>query len=156
MTETSKPSDLPAIERIDVVVTDFTGRVTRMRSKGSYDTGEGGSLLGKPVLVRVHAGGFTGFGQIRPLAPHHSMNETYASIMTAICEVYGPRLIGRRVMDFQGNQALMQQLGPTNWNARAAVDHALYDLAGKLLGCPVVRKEDGWSNPRSRSGWPDF
>lgn len=153
MTEQAAAKDLPSIERIDVVVTDFTGRVTRMRSKGSYDTGETGSLLGKPVLIRVHAGGVTGYGQIRPLAPHHAMSETYASMRTAICEVYGPRLIGRRVMDFEGNQALMAKLGPANYNARAAVDHALYDLAGKLVGRPVYDLIGGLAQERIPLEW---
>lgn len=144
---------LPPIERIDVVVTDFTQRVTRMRSKGSYDTGESGSLLGKPVLVRVHAGGVTGYGQIRPLAPHHAMSETYASMKAVICEVYGPQLIGRRVMDFEGHQALMARLGPANWNARAALDHALYDLAGKLVGRPVYDLIGGLAQDRIPLEW---
>lgn len=153
MTIEETSTDLPTIERIDVVVTDFTQRVTRMRSKGSYDTGESGSLLGKPVLVRVHAGGVTGYGQIRPLAPHHAMSETYASMRTAICEVYGPQLIGRRVMDFEGNQALMTKLGPANYNARAAVDHALYDLAGKLVGRPVYDLIGGLAQERIPLEW---
>lgn len=153
MTGHEMKSDLPTIERIDVVVTDFTQRVTRMRSKGSYDTGTSGSLLGKPVLVRVHAGGVTGYGQIRPLAPHHAMSETYASMRTAICEVYGPRLIGRRIMDFEGNQSLMARLGPANYNARAAVDHALYDLAGKLLGRPVYDLIGGLTQDRIPLEW---
>lgn len=146
-------ANLPGIDRIDVVVTDFTGRVTRMRSKGRYDTGAGGSLLGKPVLVRVHAGGVTGYGQIRPLAPHHAMSETHASMKTSICEIYGPRLIGRRVLDFEGHQALMAQLGPANWNARAAIDHALHDLGGKLLGCPAHDLIGGLSQERIPLEW---
>lgn len=150
---TPAPADLPVIERIDIVVTDLAGRVQRLRSKGAYDTGERGSLLGKPVLVRVHAGGVTGYGQIRPLAPHHVMNETYASMIATIREIYGPRLIGQRVMDFELHHAMMERTGRGNWNARAAVDHALHDLAGKLLGVPVCDLIGGRSQDRIPLEW---
>ena len=72
------------IERIEIRVTDFTSRLQRQRSTGAYDTGAPGQLLGKPVLVKVYAEGIVGYGQIRPLAPHHSIPDTYASMIATI------------------------------------------------------------------------
>ena len=141
------------IERIEVRVTDLPVRLQRLRSSGSYDTGESGSLLGKPVLVTLQAEGLAGFGQIRPLAPHHSMADTYGSMITAIKEVYGPRMIGRRIFDVESIHALLQRLGPYNFNARAALDIALHDLMGKALGQPVYNLIGGLAQERLPLEW---
>ncbi|MCQ4633475.1 mandelate racemase/muconate lactonizing enzyme family protein [Shinella lacus] len=125
------------IERIEIIVSDLTQRLQRMRSTGSYDTGRSGDLLGKPVLVKIFAEGVVGYGQIRPLSPHHSIPDTYASIITAIQEVYGPHLIGRSIFDVEAIHAMFDNRGPQNVNARALIDHALYDAMGKALGQPV-------------------
>jgi hypothetical protein len=74
------------IERIEVRITNFTTRLQRQRSTGVYDTGAPGQLLGKPVLVKVYAEGIVGYGQIRLLAPHHSMPITPARKIAAIAE----------------------------------------------------------------------
>jgi hypothetical protein len=87
------------IERIEIRVTDLKTRLQRQRSTGPYDTGAPGALLGKPVLVTIYAEGVIGRGQIRPLAPHHAMPDTYATMISMIREVWGPRLIGRRIFD---------------------------------------------------------
>ena len=82
------------IERIEIRVTDLAVRLQRQRSTGPYDTGAPGALLGKPVLVKIYAEGIIGYGQIRPLAPHHSMPDTYATMISMIKHVCGARLIG--------------------------------------------------------------
>src|SRR5262245_64964575 len=89
------------IERIEIFVTDLTTRLQRQRSTGAYDTGAPGTLIGKPVLVKVFAEGVVGYGQIRPLAPHHSMPDTYATMISMIRDVCGSRLIGQRVFDIE-------------------------------------------------------
>jgi hypothetical protein len=83
------------IERIEIRVTDLKTRLQRQRSTGPYDTGPPGALLGKPVLVKIFAEGIIGYGQIRPLAPHHSMPDTYATMISMIKDVCGSRLIGK-------------------------------------------------------------
>src|SRR5215475_6651251 len=125
------------IERIEIRVTDLTTRLQRQRSTGAYDTGAPGALLGKPVLVRLFAEGIVGYGQIRPLAPHHAMPDTYATMISMIREVWGPRLIGQRIFDVEGIHGLFDALAPANFMARAAVDAALYDAMGKATGQPV-------------------
>jgi L-alanine-DL-glutamate epimerase-like enolase superfamily enzyme len=138
---------------LEVFVTDLTMRLQRFRSTGPYDTGALGALLGKPVLVKIHAEGLTGYGQIRPLAPHHSMSETYGSIITAITEVYGPRLIGQRIFDLEKIHADFDLIGPFNYNARAIMDHALHDLLGKAVGRPVYDLIGGLCQDRLPLEW---
>lgn len=79
------------IDRIEVLVTDLTVRVQREISSGAYDTGVTGTLIGKPVLVKIHADGVTGYGQIRPISPGHFIPDTVHSVVAAITEVYGDR-----------------------------------------------------------------
>src|SRR5215468_1853573 len=118
------------IERIEIFVTDLSTRLERQRSTGAYDTGAPGALLGKPVLVTIFAEGVVGYGQIRPLAPHHAMPDTYATMISMIKDVCGARLIGQRIFDTEGNHALFDELAPANFMARAALDAALHDAMG--------------------------
>src|SRR5581483_561210 len=112
------------IERIEIFVTDLTTRLQRQRSTGAYDTGAPGALIGKPVLVKVYAEGVFGYGHIRPLAPHHSMSDTYASMIATLREVCGDKLIGQRIFDIEGIHALFDRLAPANFMARAVLDAA--------------------------------
>lgn len=141
------------IERIEVCVTDLTQRLQRMRSTGAYDTGATGSLLGKPVLARIYAEGVIGYGQIRPLAPHHSMADTYGSIFTVIKEIYGPKLIGKSIFDIEQCHRMFDRTGPQNFNARAILDHALYDAIGKATRQPVYNLIGGLSQPKLPLEW---
>lgn len=128
-----------AIDRIEVLVTDLTVRLQRETSSGPYDTGPRGTLPGKPVLVKIHADGVTGYGQIRPISPGHFMPDTVHSVVGAITDIYGPRLIGRDILDLESIHALFDQSLPANMNARAALDHALHDAIGKALNLPVYK-----------------
>lgn len=142
-----------AIDRIEVIVTDLTVRLQREISSGAYDTGAAGTLMGKPVLVKIHADGVTGYGQIRPISPGHFIPDTVHSMVAAIAEVYGPRLIGRDLLDYESTLAMFDQALPMNMNARAALDHALHDAAGKALGLPVYKLLGGLCQDRIPLEW---
>lgn len=141
------------IERIEVVVTDLPQRLQRMRSTGVYDTGDRGTLLGKPILVKVFCEGVVGYSQIRPLAPHHSMADTYGSVTTVIREIYGPKLIGKSIFDIEEMHRMFDRVGPANFNARALLDHAIHDAMGKALGQPVYNLIGGLSQERLPLEW---
>jgi L-alanine-DL-glutamate epimerase-like enolase superfamily enzyme len=141
------------IERIEIRVTDLKTRLQRQRSTGPYDTGAPGALIGKPVLVKLFAEGVVGYGQIRPLAPHHAMSDTYTSMIATIKDVCGARLIGRRIFDVEGIHELFDVLAPANFMARAAVDVALYDAMGKATGQPVYNLIGGLCQERIPLEW---
>jgi L-alanine-DL-glutamate epimerase-like enolase superfamily enzyme len=141
------------IERIEIHVTDLKTRLQRQRSTGPYDTGAPGALLGKPVLVKVFAEGVVGYGQIRPLAPHHAMPDTYATMISMIRDVCGPRLIGQRIFDTERIHALFDELAPANFMARAALDAALHDAIGKAVGRPVYDLIGGLNQARIPLEW---
>lgn len=142
-----------AIDRIEVLVTDLTVRVQRETSSGAYDTGPSGALLGKPVLVKVHAEGVVGYGQIRPISPGHFMPDTVHSMVGAIVDIYGPRLIGKDLLDIEATLAMFDQVLPANANARAALDHALHDAMGKALNLPVYKLLGGLCQERIPLEW---
>jgi muconate cycloisomerase len=126
-----------AIDRIEIYVTELPVRLQRTFSSGSYDTGPPEQLLGKPVLVKIHADGVVGVAQVRPISPGHFVADTVHSVVAAIRDIYGPLLIGRRLADFEANDALMTSRLAGNPAARAVLDIALHDALGKGLGVPV-------------------
>lgn len=141
------------IDRIEIRVTDLTTRLQRQRSTGSYDTGAPGTLLGKPVLVKIFAEGIVGYGQIRPLAPHHSMPDSYATMISMIKEICGAQLIGRRIFDVEAVHSMFELRAPANYMARAVLDIALHDAIGKATGRPVYDLLGGLSQIRIPLEW---
>lgn len=126
-----------AIERIEVIVTELPARLQRTFSSGSWDTGPAGQILGKPVLVKIHADGVTGVAQIRSISPGHFLADTPQSMVAAITEVYGPLMIGRELTEIETiNEVLTSRLAG-NSAARAVLDIALHDALGKALKLPV-------------------
>jgi len=81
------------------------------------------------------------------------MPDTVHSMVAAIIDIYGPRLIGRELLDYESTLAMFDQSLPTNMNARAAIDHALHDAAGKALNLPVYRLLGGLCQPRIPLEW---
>lgn len=142
-----------AIDRIEVLVTDLTLRLQRETSSGPYDTGPSGTLLGKPVLVKIHADGVTGYGQIRPISPGHFIPDTVHSMVGAITDIYGPRLIGKDLLGLESVSAMFDQALPGNMNARAAIDHALHDAIGKALNLPAYQLLGGLCQERIPLEW---
>jgi len=141
------------VERIEIFVTELPVRVKRVFSSGSYDTGPPQQQLGKPVLVKVHAGGVTGFGQIRAITPGHFVADTTHSMVAAIQEIYGPALIGKDPFDIETITAAFDSRLAGNPAARAALDIALYDLMGKALKLPVHKLIGGCCQPRIPLEW---
>lgn len=141
------------IDRIEIFVTELPVRLQRIFSSGSYDTGPLGRVLGKPVLVRIHADGVVGCAQIRPIAPGHFVADTTHSVVAAIREIYGPAMLGRDIFDIEAiNEAFDLRLAG-NPAARAVLDIALHDAMGRALGVPVHRLIGGSCQPSIPLEW---
>lgn len=125
------------IDRIEVFVTELPTRIQRTFSSGTWDTGAPGQLLGKPVLVRIFAGGVVGYGQIRPISPGHFVADTVHSAVAAITDIYGPLLLGRKLADLESMHEMFAARLAGNPAARAVLDVAVHDALGKALGVPV-------------------
>lgn len=125
------------IDGIEIFITELPTRVRRTFSSGSYDTGAPREALGKPIVVKIHAEGVVGYGQIRPISPGHFVADTSHSVVAAISEIYGPLLIGKSLSDFEAIQDAFNGRLAGNPAARAVIDIALHDAWGKALGVPV-------------------
>lgn len=141
------------IDGIEVFVTELPVRIQRTLSSGSYDTGPAGRLLGKPVLVKVHADGVTGCAQIRPISPGHFVADTTHGVVAAITEIYGPGLLGRQIFDIESIHEAFDACLAGNPAARAVLDIALYDAMGKALDTPVHDLIGGCCQPRIPLEW---
>ena len=141
------------IDRIEVFVTELPVRLKRTFSSGSYDTGPPQQLLGKPVLVRIHADGVAGYGQVRPIAPGHFVADTTHSVVAAITEIYAPNLLGRQLFDIEAIGEVLDGRLAANPAARAAIDIALHDAMGKALGVPVHNLIGGCCQPHIPLEW---
>ncbi|HTK00151.1 MAG TPA: enolase C-terminal domain-like protein [Bordetella sp.] len=141
------------IDRIEIFVTELPVRVQRIFSSGSWDTGPSGRILGKPILVRIHADGVVGCAQIRPISPGHFLADTTQSVVAAIKEIYGPALLGRRIFDIEGINEMFDMRLAGNPSARAVLDVALYDAMGKALNTPVHNLLGGCNQPHIPLEW---
>jgi L-alanine-DL-glutamate epimerase-like enolase superfamily enzyme len=141
------------IERIEIFVTALAARVQRIFSSGSYDTGPAERLLGKPVLVKIHADGIVGCAQIRPISPGHFVPDTTQSVVAAIREIYAPALLGRSIFDVEAINEVFASRLAGNPAARAVLDIALYDAMGKALRAPVHNLIGGCCQPRIPLEW---
>lgn len=141
------------IDRIEIYVTALSTRLQRIFSSGRYDTGPAQRLLGKPVLVKIHADGVTGYAQIRPISPGHFVADTTQSAVAAIKEIYGPALLGKSIFDIETINGMFDNRLAGNPAARAVLDIALYDAMGKALKTPVHNLIGGCSQPRIPLEW---
>ena len=141
------------IDRIEIFVTALAARVQRIFSSGSYDTGPADRLLGKPVLVKIHADGVTGLAQIRPISPGHFVADTTQSAVAAIREIYGPALLGKSIFDIEAINEIFDLRLAGNPAARAVLDIAVRDAAGKALKTPVYNMIGGLCQPRIPLEW---
>ncbi len=93
------------------------------------------------VLVAIRTReGITGYGEAAPIPP------TFGETQSTICEVLknelAPRLIGKDALNINARIAEFDQL-PGHPCAKAALDIALHDIAGKALGVSVSSLLDG-------------
>ncbi len=79
--------------------------------------------------------GLVGYGEACPVAAFTT--ETQRSIVETLTQQVAPLLVGRDALDREPLLRLLEQHLPRAPFTRAAVDLALWDLAGKAAGVPV-------------------
>ncbi|WP_433288082.1 mandelate racemase/muconate lactonizing enzyme family protein [Micromonospora sp. CA-244673] len=92
------------------------------------------------VLVKVTAGGVSGWGEATPIPAW--TYETTESIVTTIDRYLAPAILGRPAWDLDGvttafDRAINRGFTIGSPLAKSAVDIALHDLLGRALGVPV-------------------
>jgi muconate cycloisomerase len=110
----------------------------------------GEHVRGHYVLVRVtDDAGRTGLGEASVTSVWSG--ETQAGAIALIQEALAPRLIGADPFDLEWICRRMDRTAYGNSFAKAALEMALLDLQGQVLGVPVYKLLGG-RNPRDESG----
>ena len=112
-----------------------------------------GSLLGKPVFLRLIGEGLEGTPRSARSARDTSWPIHPRASSAAIREVYAPLLIGRSVSDTEAIDELLTSRLAGNPAARALIDIALHDAMGKALGVPVHQLIGGRSQSEIELEW---
>ena len=108
--------------------------------------------IAQNVVVRIRTdAGLTGWGECAS-SPSFS-GETQGSIVAAITGFLAPAILGEDPMRREALRAAMDQRLRGNNGAKAAVEIALFDLAGKALGAPVYELLGGRSRHDARLFW---
>lgn len=123
------------IDEIEIIPLDIVPGRKRSFSKGPVLYGGPGSLVGRPILLRVSAGGLSGWGEVRPINPW--VGETAASMLACLRDFLGPAIVGRDALRIEAILRDCEFLMPANPSALAVLDFALHDLVGKALNVPA-------------------
>ena len=95
------------------------------------------------IVVRITAeNGMVGYGEAPPTAV--ITGDTKGSILSAINEFIAPAILGADVLALDEVLERMDRSIKGNTSAKAAVDMALYDLWGKILGKPLYQLLGGY------------
>ena len=101
-------------------------------------TSRGRHAVSPYVLIRIHTDeGITGIGEAT-LSPMWT-GETRPGGLAAIRDLFAPELIGRDPRDVNALMRRVERSLVGNPFAKAAVDMALWDIAGKAAGLPVYQ-----------------
>jgi len=102
-------------------------------------------MLGRWVIVRVRTdGGLVGLGEATPLPDWGGdfgryAGETPETVMHVVRDLLGPLISGADPFDVEATVERMDGAVRGHHYAKAAVEMALYDLQGKIVGQPVYR-----------------
>ena len=110
----------------------------RVPLKGEWRISSGARFYSDYVIIKVHTDeNIIGLGEASPV-PRWA-EETQGSIVYAIEKILGPSIIGMDPFQFERVNEKMNSLMQRNLFAKAAIDMALYDIAGKSLHVPVYK-----------------
>src|SRR5215468_10981378 len=88
------------------------------------------------IVVALHSGGLTGFGESSPMAGSFYSSDTPEQSWRELCEVLAPALIGRTFERAEDWNAALDELPAGNFT-KTGVETAFWDLAAKRDGRPL-------------------
>ncbi|MGE5258185.1 MAG: mandelate racemase/muconate lactonizing enzyme family protein [Hyphomicrobiales bacterium] len=88
------------------------------------------------VIFKLHTDeGIVGLGEADPMNPF--TEETPGTVMSITREALAPLVLGRDPEQIPAIESILDRLVLGHPTARGAIDMALYDICGKVLGIPV-------------------
>jgi L-Ala-D/L-Glu epimerase len=104
------------------------------------------------VFVKIETkDGVYGLGEAAPLPFFNGEHTT--SIKKIIDDVLAPKLIGASITETRKTIKKLNDLTPLNYTAKSAIETAIWDLAGKVLGLPVYQLLGGKSRNEIKSAY---
>jgi len=122
-----------------LIIEGFEAVRFRIPRKGTYHHCAGTLKHYDGVVLKLHAGGFTGLGELSMLFPDRT-GTTPGTALDIFQNYVAPRLIGQDALTMGKTWSNLVKLGSDPHAFpyhRAAVDVAVHDLAAKALGVPV-------------------
>ena len=117
-------------------IVNISAKVLEIPLKTTWQTSLYATNTRAHCIVRVVTeDGIRGYGEASPAAAF--MGETAYTMETVISRYLAPALAGKSVLDISMINDLMDRIIAGNTSAKAAVDIAVHDAAGKALKVPV-------------------
>lgn len=107
--------------------------------KTVYKTSNNQTKAGKHIVVEVHTdAGLSGWGETGIISQRYPREGATMEGMFAVLQNYlAPLLLGENPLEIGRLMEKLENALQGNYFAKCALDHALYDLAGKALNVPV-------------------
>jgi o-succinylbenzoate synthase len=146
------PTVHPVADSDIAPITAISTRVVSARYRRPFKISSGISTDLISLVVEIEtADGTVGVGETSPMTAY--TGETLAGVTSAIEEHLAPALIGRNPLDRAGAHLVMDAVLRGQHVAKAGLDIALYDLAGRLCGWPVHALLGGSIRDRVQTAW---
>lgn len=118
------------------VIEAVSVEAVRRRYRVPFGISSGSTAEITSLLVRVASDGVTGIGETTPMTAYSG--ETSAGLEEVITRYLKPAVLGSPLFDLAGLHERMDQAIRSRPLAKAALDMALVDLQGRLLGVPAT------------------
>ncbi|MBX9691866.1 MAG: dipeptide epimerase [Cyanobacteria bacterium] len=105
-----------------------------LTTKHPFGISYGTSAVTKNVLVKLRYGDYVGYGEAAPANYH---NETRSTVMAVLNEWKESRILGDNPFAIEAVSRKLERHVAGNASARAAVEMAMHDIAGKICGLPL-------------------
>jgi L-alanine-DL-glutamate epimerase-like enolase superfamily enzyme len=110
---------------------ELSARIVTLELAETFVISRGATETADVAQVEIRHGDTSGFGEAAPVDYHGETAETALAYLEEHANVLGD--------DPFALEEIESRLPPREWAARAAIDAALHDLQGRLLGLPVWR-----------------
>lgn len=144
----TEPADRTTTD--ELVVTEVTAIPIRVPRKEAMISSGGTVTASEFGLVRLATdSGIVGWGEISMTS-----GRVGRSLVHDVETYLGPALVGANALDIQGCLIRLRGAMEGAEAAKAGLDNALFDLAGKALGIPVYRLLGGRARKAVPVAWP--
>jgi L-alanine-DL-glutamate epimerase-like enolase superfamily enzyme len=110
---------------------EITAGIARLELAETFVIARDATDVAEVVHVEIAHDGFSGFGEAAPIERYSETAQSALAYVEEHAEALGD--------DPFALDEIESRLAPREWAARSAIDAALHDLQGKLLGQPVWR-----------------